>query len=263
MVQTDINNSSIIKRCSMCRNDKIEEYFIKNKNICVKCNNYMRRMKYKYDERHKEKCKIIASRSKMKKTQERRDAYINKIGKDNKECRYCNEIKHKSRFRHNRRKCVDCERDDPKEKYKRYIRTRIYNALKRNKALRTIEYLGLSNKEYFQYIMNYDPEFTEDNYGPVWHIDHVIPVSLFDLNDDEQQKIAFNWRNTMPLSKNENLKKRNIIDTAQIQNHLIKLQMYHEKHNILFPKKFRDLFAKHLDAGNSLESCDTTSSMET
>lgn len=256
-------DTPVIKRCRMCRNDKIEDYFVKNKNICVRCNNYMRRAKYKYDERHKQQCKLIASKSKMKKTKERRETYINKIGKDNKECRYCDQVKHKSRFRYNRRKCIDCERDDPKEKYKRYVRTRIYNALKRNKTMRTIDYLGLSNKDYFEYIMYYDECFTEENYGPLWHIDHVIPVSLFDLDDEEQQKIAFNWRNTMPLTKNDNLKKGNTIDTIQIKNHILKLEQYHIKNNIDFPEIFRVLFAKHLDAGNSLESHDTTSSMET
>jgi hypothetical protein len=50
-----------------------------------------------------------------------------------------------------------------------------------------------------------------ENHGKEWHIDHVIPISKFDLNNQEEQILAFNWRNTMPLSCKENLSKNNKI----------------------------------------------------
>jgi hypothetical protein len=45
-----------------------------------------------------------------------------------------------------------------------------------------------------------------DNYGQ-WHIDHVIPVSKFDLTDDAQITKCFNFKNLQPLWAEENLKK--------------------------------------------------------
>lgn len=46
-----------------------------------------------------------------------------------------------------------------------------------------------------------------ENHGKLWHIDHYVPISHFDLDDDFQVKCAFNWRNLRPLSAVENLKK--------------------------------------------------------
>jgi hypothetical protein len=45
-----------------------------------------------------------------------------------------------------------------------------------------------------------------DNYGK-WHIDHIRPCSSFDLSDNEQQKICFNYKNLQPLWAEDNLKK--------------------------------------------------------
>ena len=39
------------------------------------------------------------------------------------------------------------------------------------------------------------------------HIDHVKPISSFDVSKEEELLEAFNWRNTQPLSKEDNLKK--------------------------------------------------------
>jgi len=169
------------------------------------------------------------------------------IGIDNKKCKYCDEIKHKDRFRHNRLKCKDCERDDPTEKFKRNIRTRIYNSLRyKNKTKHSVEYLGCSSNEYFNWIFKYNNNYNLDNYGAEWHIDHVIPLSKFDLNVLEQQVIAFNWRNTMPLSCIENLSKNNKILQLQVDTHYKKLVEYHLENNLDLPQVYIDLFAKHL-----------------
>ena len=253
----------MIKNCNNCKLDKHIELFYKDRAQCKDCMNYKRRLKYKENTEYRKKCIEKATIFKKKKLVEKRQMLINKIGIDNKLCKYCNIIKNKDKFRYNRCKCRDCERDDPKEKFKRYVRTRIYNSLKRNKNKRSVDYLGCSNIEYFNYIMSYNKKYTIENYGKIWHIDHIIPISIFDMENLEEQLLAFNWRNTMPLSKTENLRKNNKILIEQIRAHYYKLQLYHKNNNIIFEKRFIDLFAKHLDAGNSLESQTTTPKLET
>ena len=245
------------KTCSKCSENKSIDYFIKNRNICKDCNNLFRRQKYLTDEAFRKK--VIKERSEYKhKKVVLRAIQIKEqqliIGIDNKVCRYCNVIKHKDRFRHNRLKCRDCERDDPNEKFKRYIRTRIYNCLKNhNKTKHSIDYLGCTTLEYSNYIFNYNPNYNLDNYGNTWHIDHVIPISKFDLNNHEEQLVAFNWRNTMPLSSRENLSKNNKIIKEQVLEHVIKLLNYNTNNKLDLPQVYIHLFAKHLDAGNPLE----------
>ncbi len=48
---------------------------------------------------------------------------------------------------------------------------------------------------------------TWDNRGSYWHLDHHIPISHFDITDEYQARLAFNWRNLRPLTVHENLSK--------------------------------------------------------
>ena len=43
-----------------------------------------------------------------------------------------------------------------------------------------------------------------DNYGEVWHVDHIRPKSSFDLSDPEQFKLCHSWYNLQPLTPEEN-----------------------------------------------------------
>ena len=242
------------KTCSNCLIEKQKEDFYKRGKICCNCNNEKRRQKYKDDEEYRKKLIRNATDLKHKKViirQKIKEEEQNEIGIDNKKCKYCNEIKNKDRFRYNRLKCKDCERDEPTEKFKRYIRTRIYNCLRhKNKTKHSVEYLGCYSEEYFKWIFKYNNKYCLDNHGAEWHIDHVIPLSKFDLNIEEQQLIAFNWRNTMPLSCNENLSKNNKIIVSQIKEHYKKLVEYHEENKLDLPQVYIDLFAKYLVAGS-------------
>ena len=81
-----------------------------------------------------------------------------------------------------------------------------YNTLKNN---RTIEYLGCNMKEYTQYIENkFTQEMSWSNYGIYWEIDHIKELYKFNLLDPIQQKEAFHFSNTQPLSVIENQRKR-------------------------------------------------------
>lgn len=249
MCDTKLENVTY-KICSNCKENKSTDKFYKRGLICCECNNFKRRQKYKNDEEHRKKLIKNAIDVKHKKVIERqkiKEEEQNKIGLENKQCKYCDEIKHKDKFRFNRLKCRDCERDEPTEKFKRYIRTRIYNCLRnKNKAKHSVEYLGCSSDEYFKWIFNYNNICSLENHGKEWHIDHVIPISKFDLNIEEEQLLAFNWRNTMPLSSKENLSKNNKIIIEQIETHLEKLKKYHIENNLDLPQEYINLFAKHL-----------------
>jgi len=248
---------NVAKQCSNCKEYKEVDKFYKNGSNCRECNNFKRREKYKNDEIHRFKLIQMASKFKHEKVilnQKRKEEEQIKLGLENKQCKYCNEIKNKDRFRFNRLKCKDCERDEPIEKFKRYIRTRIYTCLRhKNKSFHSIEYLGCNTDDYFKWIFEYNDSYSLINHGKEWHIDHVIPLSKFDLNIHEEQFSAFNWRNTMPLSVKENLSKNNKIIKEQIEQHYKKLVDYHIKNNIYLPQVYIDLFAKHLVDGDPLK----------
>ena len=92
-----------------------------------------------------------------------------------------------------------------------------------------------------------------ENYGDIWHIDHVIPIHTFNLENEQEQLLAFNWRNTMPLLASDNLKKGTNIYSLQVEQHYNKLLEYHTENKLDLPQVYIDLFAKHLVAGSPLE----------
>lgn len=49
---------------------------------------------------------------------------------------------------------------------------------------------------------------TWENFGE-WHIDHIVPLSKFNLTDYEQLKIACHFSNLQPLWAKDNLSKGN------------------------------------------------------
>jgi hypothetical protein len=244
--------NEVEKKCKQCDITKELTLFVKNRNICVECNNLKRRTKYENNEEHRKKLIQYSTEFKQKKIIEKHKQQMEELGIDNKRCNYCNHIKHETMFRHNRLKCKDCERDEPVEKIKRLIRSRIISALN-NKNKHTVEYLGCNISEYLNWLLRNDSRYTLINRGSEWHIDHVIPLSHFNLENEEEQLIAFNWRNTMPLSCRENLSKNNKILPEQVKIHFEKLKKYHLENNLDLPQEYIDLFAKHLVAGSPLE----------
>lgn len=108
------------------------------------------------------------------------------------------------------------------------LRKRTWDAIKNcgsKKNENTERLTGISKHKLIQWLeflikkRNKQDQFNMDNYGEVWHIDHVVPCSVFDLIDIEEQYKCFNWTNLQPLSKNENLSKNNNVDVFEILDH--------------------------------------------
>lgn len=75
---------------------------------------------------------------------------------------------------------------------------------------KTFELLGCSPLEWKDYLEKlFSQGMNWENYGVLWEVDHIIPVSHFNLNDLEEQKKAFHYSNTQPLSCAENKRKGN------------------------------------------------------
>jgi hypothetical protein len=90
-----------------------------------------------------------------------------------------------------------------------YLRTRIRNALKSNsKVGSAVHDLGCSiNELKFHLETQFTRDMSWDNYGPYWHIDHIKPLSSFDLTNREQFLEACHYTNLQPLYWEDNLKK--------------------------------------------------------
>jgi hypothetical protein len=90
------------------------------------------------------------------------------------------------------------------------IRARITGAIKNNyKTGSAIADLGCSIDELRSYLESkFQPWMTWENYGRYgWHIDHIVPLTAFDLSDPAQFKQACNYTNLQPMSWRDNIVK--------------------------------------------------------
>lgn len=181
--------------CVSCYRQKTIDYW-KNPNTCKKCNVvlYMKNESMLCSKhRHHEYLK------KYTKQPHRVDKELN--------CRRQYKKKHRAEIN---LKQKERESSDVLFKLKRRLRHRLYVAMKNiNKTSSTIENLGCSIEDLKQHLESrFQLGMSWDNYGE-WHIDHIKPLSLFDLSKIEQVRLACHYTNLQPLWKIDNLKKSN------------------------------------------------------
>ncbi len=91
------------------------------------------------------------------------------------------------------------------------VRNRIRKSLKaanQPKSQKTIDLLGCSGSRFMEYLLEHParrPEWDEKNYGVEWVVDHIRPISSFDLSIQSELKKAFHYANCQPMDPNENL----------------------------------------------------------
>ena len=60
-------------------------------------------------------------------------------------------------------------------------------------------------KEYINSLLQED--MNEENYGTVWELDHIVPVEVFNLDDEEDLKLCYSRYNILPIYKKHNKSK--------------------------------------------------------
>jgi hypothetical protein len=104
----------------------------------------------------------------------------------------------------------------PESKIRHNLRRRLRDILGSNSDT-FAESVGCSAKQLKKYIeVQFTKNMTWGNYGTYWHIDHIQPLSSFDLRDPNQRRLATNWANLRPLEAVRNMRKSSKIEVPQL-----------------------------------------------
>jgi len=183
-----------LKICSDCKNHKNIDSFPKNKskydgisNICKLCTN----------NRHK----TYRLKNKEKESNRRRNRYLKNKTK---------EIAYDNLYKKRRIK------NDSSYKLIRTLRDRHNKAVKNsgnNKNFRTTDMLGCDSEYLKKYIqIQFKIGMSWENYGKVWHIDHIYPLSKINWLDIYETAKYCHYSNLQPMFAIENIKKGNRIN---------------------------------------------------
>lgn len=220
------------KVCKYCNEIKEKNDFRKSRLKCKKCEKEYNR-NYRKSDNGKEKTKKWNEANKEKFIELK--ATYHKLNRD--------KINSKYMERYN---------NDPIFKLHSLTKRRISLCLHKNQT--TDKYIGCSSDELKEWLeFSFSDVMTYKNHGEIWHIDHVIPINEFNLSNGDEQLTCFNWRNLMPFPSKKNLSKNKKIDHNQIIIHYKNLQNFHKQKNKKIPEEFIQLYAKHLNSGESLK----------
>ena len=105
-----------------------------------------------------------------------------------------------------------------------YTRNRIYKSLKgMTKQSSTKEILGIDIDLYRKWLeFQFTPELNWSNI----EVDHIKPVCMFDVSDDEQLKEAFSWKITQPLFIHDHRQKGTKFNFLDYQLQFIKAYQF-------------------------------------
>ena len=127
----------------------------------------------------------------------------------------------KIRYYKNRKKIIERNVEYERKKLKtdinfilrKRLRARLKAALKgKSRSKSTMELLGVPHIDFLKTWLEckFKEGMTWEN-RHLWHIDHVLPCSSFDLTKPEEQAKCFHYTNLQPLWASENLSKGNRI----------------------------------------------------
>jgi len=186
------------KRCTKCSKIKLFNFFVPQKAGYMGVKAQCKECDTKYDKQFQSKNNTRAERDKTDKAKQYRKKYV----AENLDWWR----KYEREYRYNRR------REDMFFKIKGNLSGRLSDLInKRNLSINTLELIGCDRETFLSYI---EKQFTEgmtwENYGlKGWHVDHILPLSSFDLTMEDEVRKACHYTNLQPLWWQDNLEKGN------------------------------------------------------
>lgn len=208
----EANQEPIFKDCPKCGQLHVE--FRPNRGSCKDCE----RAHGRNYRRNTDKAKIWAENNKPRMSELQHNWYE----------RHKEEIKKKFSVR---------LKTDIKFKYAVNHRDSVRKFLKGNKNSKQLNCDASTFKTWLSF--QFEDNMSFENYGSLWHLDHVIPIHRY-LNGDYSSKIIFSWLNIKPVLRTVNLRKNKHIDKEQLEKHLIAIKSFFKIKKIIKPEEYEE-----------------------
>jgi len=222
------------KICSKCHKEKELSEFHKDKKtfdgLRIYCKDCVRLYKSEYDKNHAQKRhqtyldnkdNVLKQSREWRKTHKEQHKNTNKKYFENHQeeiKKYRKDYYQENKERINKSRII-FKNNNINAKIAANLRTRIGRALKcLNKSDKTLNILGCTVEQFRKHLESqFKDGMSWENYGrgwgnkgmKEWHIDHKIPIDIFNLSKDSEKRICFHWSNLQPLWAKENLIKSN------------------------------------------------------
>lgn len=110
------------------------------------------------------------------------------------------------------------------------LRSKIHKFIKNRKTSYT-NIIGCDLSFFKKWIeFRFDENMNWENLGKYWQIDHILPISSFDFNDDKNKYICFHWTNLQPLESKINRSKTNHLELHYYFNNIINIHRFNIKY---------------------------------
>lgn len=215
-------DSSVCKCCNKKKNNRVLNKPTKDMpdKTCSKCNCIKEATKYRFRSNVCIECEKYAMYEWRKQNPEKFKEHLQ---------RYRSKQEFREKINEYRRNRYNLEHI---ERVIQLCRCRVRSLIRSKKNGLHYELLGCSYNWLIKWLeYNFDDTMSWDNYGKIWHIDHIRPCASFNMDNTEEQKICFNWKNLAPLSAIENSKKCAKIIPEYIQYYEKKVVEFLLEHN--------------------------------
>ncbi len=110
-----------------------------------------------------------------------------------------------------------------------------------------VSLLGIDKTGFINHINdNLIDGMTLANFGKEWGLDHIVPVELFDLSNEDEIALCYNFNNIMPMFNNDNRMKGASVHFSLAKLGTMYTNVYVERLRVKCLEEIEKTYAKYL-----------------
>lgn len=197
-----------------CKNGHIDRRYV-NTGICYQCKRDNMSKDYSLNKERVSKINQKSYNKNKEKHLKRSQKWATQNRQKSNQIKINYKLRNIEKVRESARLYQKNQRKDPFKRLSKNLSKSIWENLKSLKSGRSWKsFVSFTLKELVDHLeLKFRDGMTWENYGTHWHVDHIKPLSLFDLSKDFNQ--AWDIKNLQPLTVKENLSKGNKYETTK------------------------------------------------